>query len=332
MTKTVPGLLVAVAVAVAATIIGQQVPVVGGPVIAVVSGVLLSLRLHGRASLRPGVRFASRYVLQMSVVLLGLGLSISEVAKVGVSSLPVLLGSLAAALGVGLVVGKLFGLDRDLRLLISVGTGICGASAIAATSATIGAAEVDISYAIATIFTFNVAAVLTFPTLGHLLGMSPHGFGLFAGTAVNDLSSVVAAANIFAGASVGYAVIVKLTRTLMIVPITVASAISRHRSSRDDADAPLHVWSIVRRGLPPFLLFFIVAVVVNSILPLPSVLHSHIGVISSFMITVALAAIGLSTDVAGIRRAGVRPLLLGAILWVTVASVSLGLQRLVGVH
>ncbi len=327
-----PGLLLAILIAVLATFAGHVLPVVGGPVIAVVSGALLSLRYHGRAALMPGIRFGAKYVLQLSVVLLGLGLSLQEVSQVGTSSLPVLIGSLAAALIVGLTIGKLLGLDKDLRLLVSVGTGICGASAIAATTATIGAAEVDVSYAIATIFTFNVAAVLTFPTLGHILGMSPHGFGLFAGTAVNDLSSVVAAANIFSTASVGYAVIVKLTRTLMIVPITLATSLSRSRDQADGIKEETKVWALIRRGVPPFLLLFIGAVVLNSTVGVPELVRAHLSSTSSFLITVALASIGLSTNISAIRSTGAKPLLLGAILWVTVAVTSLGLQRLIGVH
>jgi uncharacterized integral membrane protein (TIGR00698 family) len=243
-----------------------------------------------------------------------------------------LLGSLAAALLVGLTVGRLLGLDKDLRLLISVGTGICGASAIAATTATIDADEVDVSYAIATIFTFNVAAVLTFPTLGHALSMNPHSFGLFAGTAVNDLSSVVAAANIFSTASVGYAVIVKLTRTLMIVPITLATSLSRSRGQMQDINRSSQIWRLIRRGVPPFLLFFIGAVALNSTIGVPEIIRAHISSTSSFLITVALASIGLSTNITAIKKTGAKPLVLGAILWVVVAATSLGLQNLVGVH
>ena len=129
----------------------------------------------------------------------------------GQSSLPVLLGTLAVALLGARLLGRALSIDNDLRTLIGVGTGICGASAIAATDAVISASEADVSYAITTIFTFNVIAVLTFPTIGRLLSLSPHSFGLWAGTAVNDMSSVVAASSIFGRGATSFAVVVKLT-------------------------------------------------------------------------------------------------------------------------
>ena len=193
----VPGLLLSIAIAAVATVLGHAAPLIGAPVFAIVIGISLALTRTPTTALRPGLSFASRYVLQGSIIVLGMGLSFRQVFTTGVSSLPVLLGTLAVALiGAGLL-GRALSIDNDLRTLIGVGTGICGASAIAATEAVISASEADVSYAIATIFTFNVIAVLTFPTLGHLLSLSPHGFGLWAGTAINDLSSVVAASSIF---------------------------------------------------------------------------------------------------------------------------------------
>jgi uncharacterized integral membrane protein (TIGR00698 family) len=195
--EAVPGFALTCALAGVATVIGHLVPVVGPPVVAVVGGMIISIFRTPSTALRPGLRFSSKFVLQGSIVILGTGLSIGQVLHTGVSSLPVLLGSLAVALIGAALVGRALSINHDLRTLVGVGTGICGASAIAATDAVISAAEVDVSYAISTIFTFNVVAVLTFPTLGHLLGLSPHSFGLWAGTAINDMSSVVAASSIF---------------------------------------------------------------------------------------------------------------------------------------
>ena len=164
-------------------------------------------------------------------MVLGTGLSFHQVLATGASSLPVLLGTLAVALFGAWSLGRLLSVGRDLRTLIGVGTGIGGgASAIAATNAVISASEADVSYAIATIFTFNVVAVLTFPAIGHLIRLSPHAFGLWAGTAVNDMSSVVAASSIFSKATTSYAVVVKLTRTLMIIPISIALVRRARRS------------------------------------------------------------------------------------------------------
>jgi uncharacterized integral membrane protein (TIGR00698 family) len=298
----------AAAIGVFATLVGMLVPVVGAPVFAVVAGVLLSSPAR-RFSLNVDV--AKGPVLQLSVVLLGAQLSLGEVVSVGAGSLPVMLGTLAVCLLLAWLVGRWLGVPRDLRTLIGVGTGICGASAIAATTPAIKAKSTDVAYAISTIFLFNVAAVIIFPPLGHLLGLSQHAFGLFAGTAVNDTSSVVAAAGAYGPAAVRYAVVVKLVRTLMIIPIVLA--LSGRRS----------VLSLV----PWFLVAFVAVAALHTfgLIPLFSlpILHQ----LALLFIAVALAAVGLSTDVGALRRAGARPLLLGLILWVAVSLTSLGLQH-----
>jgi uncharacterized integral membrane protein (TIGR00698 family) len=302
------GLAAAVAIGVFATLAGMLVPVVGAPVFAVVAGALLSPPAR-RFGWNAGV--AKGPVLQLSVVLLGAQLSLGEVVSVGAGSLPVMLGTLGVCLLLAWLVGRWLGVPRDLRTLIGVGTGICGASAIAATTPAIKAKSTDVAYAISTIFLFNVAAVIIFPPLGHLLGMSQHAFGLFAGTAVNDTSSVVAAAGAYGPAAVQYAVVVKLVRTLMIIPIVMA--LSRRRSSL--------------LLVPWFLVAFVAVAALHTYGLIPAsalpVLHQS----ALLFIAVALAAVGLSTDVAALRRAGARPLLLGLILWVAVSLTSLGLQH-----
>ncbi len=331
--SVIPGLGLAMAVAAVATFLGRLAPVIGAPVIAIVGGIVISVFRQPRQALRPGLTFASRGVLQLSIVVLGTGLSFGQVLTTGTSSLPVLLGSLTVALVGAWLLGRLLSIDTDLKTLIGVGTGICGASAIAATDAVISASEVDVSYAIATIFTFNVAAVLTFPTIGHLLGLSPHAFGLWAGTAVNDLSSVVAASSIFGHGATSYAVVVKLTRTLMIIPISLALGFWRaranvHQNPSASAQPPLH--SRLRKVLPVFIGWFLVAVTINTLGWVPRSWHGTLSQTAQVMITIALAAIGLSTRARDIRKAGFRPLALGAMLWVLVAAASLGLQFLTG--
>ncbi len=351
----VPGLLVCAGIAAVATVLGRLVPVIGAPVCGIVLGVVLGVVLRKRSldvRTQPGVAFASRTVLQLAIVVLGSGLSLAEVARTGLSSLPVLLGTLSLALLAAWGVGRLLGVDGDLRTLIGVGTGICGASAIAATTAVIGAAEADVAYAISTIFAFNVIAVLTYPTLGHLLGLSQHAFGLWAGTAINDTSSVVAAAYTYGLAAGNYGVVVKLTRTLMIIPITIALAVmTRRRESPaaaaaeqapgrqgDDSAADSTAVHPVRRRLrlsqlvPWFLIGFLIAAGLNSLGAVPQGAHSPLSALSLFLITMALSGIGLSTRPRQLRSAGLRPLALGAILWATVGISSLLLQAATGMH
>ena len=324
----VPGVGCAAAVAACATLLGSLAPVVGAPVFAVLFGIAIAVVRKPSERLRPGIAFASKKVLQGSIVLMGLGLSLGQVLSTGARSLPVLLGTLAAALVMAWVAGRMLGVRGDTRTLIGVGTAICGASAIAATDAVIGADEADVSYSIATIFTFNIIAVLLYPALGHVLGLSQHSFGLWAGTAINDLSSVVAAATIYGHASATYGVIVKLTRTLAIIPICVGLAAIRGRPGNDARERPAARRVSLRRIVPVFIVAFVAAVAVNTIGLVPGAWHHGFSDLSTWMITAALAAIGLSTDVNHIRRAGLRPLALGAVLWLTVGLASLGLQAL----
>ncbi len=330
--QIVPGLAVAIALAAIATVLGKLAPIVGAPVFAIVVGIIFaSFRTHS-PKLQPGLSFSSKAILQGSIVVLGTGLSLRQVVSTGTASFPVLLGTLSVALIGAWLAGRALKIPKDLRTLIGVGTGICGASAIAATDAVINAPETDVSYAIATIFTFNILAVLTFPTLGHLMSLAPHAFGLWAGTAVNDMSSVVAAASIFSPAATSYAVIVKLTRTLMIIPITVALAIWRSKITGDPSGRTVKTshFKHIRHIFPMFIGWFLVAVFLNSFGLIPNAWHSRLSTLAQFMITVALGSIGLSTRTDKIKQAGLRPLALGAILWVLVAGTSLILQLLTG--
>jgi uncharacterized integral membrane protein (TIGR00698 family) len=329
--SVVPGLALALGVAGAATVTGQYVPLVGSAVPGALLGVAIAVVVKPGRRLAPGLKWASTVVLQCSVVLLGAQLSLGEVARVGATSLPVMLGTLAVCLGAVWLYGRLLGVPRDLRTLIGVGTGICGGSAIAAVAPVIDAAADDVAYAISTIFLFNIAAVLAFPLLGHLLGLSQQSFGLFAGTAVNDTSSVVATAATYGGAAASHAVVVKLVRTLMIIPVSLGlAALTARRAAPATPAAVTSPAPRVIRLVPWFLAGFVAVAAVNSAGLIPAAAHGPLQHGSVFLVAVALSAIGLSTDLAALRRAGARPLLLGALLWVTVAAASLGLQALTG--
>ncbi len=326
----IAGMLVVVAIAVVATYLGSLVPLVGGPVFGIALGAAIAAFLPTDGAIRAAAAFAGKRVLQVSIVVLGSGLSLAQVAQVGISSLPVMLGTLAVALGGAWLFGRLLGVTGNIRTLIGVGTGICGASAIAATTAVIGAADAEVAYAIGTIFTFNIAAVLLFPTLGHLLGLSQHAFGLWAGTAINDTSSVVAAAFTYGAAAGAYGLVVKLTRTLMIIPITVVLSAMTARRDASETGTTQRLRVPWKRLVPLFLVGFIAASAANSLGLIPVAWHPVLTASASFMITVALTGIGLTTRLATLRAAGLRPLLLGGILWVLVAISSLLLQWATG--
>jgi uncharacterized integral membrane protein (TIGR00698 family) len=270
------------------------------------------------ASLRPGIAFASKQLLQWSIVLLGAHLSLMEIIHGGARSLPVMLGTLVIVLLLAYGVGRALGLDRDIRRLIGIGTAICGGSAIAAVASVIEADQADIAYSLGVVFLFNVVAVLVFPALGHLLKLSQQAFGLWAGTAINDTSSVVAAALAYGRDAGNDAVIVKLTRTTLILPIVLYYGWRRIQHAREGASAI--DWRTI---IPWFILWFLVAAALNSFGLIPTRAQQPLQELALFSITVALAGVGLGTDIQRIRAAGVRPLLLGAILWVAIAASSL---------
>ncbi|HET9060120.1 MAG TPA: putative sulfate exporter family transporter, partial [Acidimicrobiales bacterium] len=327
MAVLVPGAAAAGGTAFAATVLGGLAPVVGAPVLAIAGGMVFAFIRPPSARLRPGLDFVSRYVLQGSVVILGLGLSLGQVMSTGASSLPVMVGTLIAALVVSRLAGRALGLGSDLKLLIGVGTAICGASAIAATDAVISADEADVGYSIATIFFFNVVAVLFYPFVGHLLGLSQKAFGLWAGTAVNDTSSVVAAASAYGRTAASYGVVVKLTRTLAIVPITLAIAAWRGRGAAGTRAPSLRARAATaRKVFPGFIAGFLLAVAANTAGLVPASWHHDLADLATWSITAALASVGLASNVGHVRRAGARPLLLGAILWATVGLTSLAFQ------
>ena len=256
------------------------------------------------------------------------GLSLQQIVAVGRDSLPVMAGTVVVALAGGALLGRLLGIDRDTTTLISVGTGICGASAIAAAAAVIKPKRETIAYAVGTIFTFNIAAVLIFPPLGHLLLLGPESFGLWSGTAVNDTSSVVAAAYAYDPAAGPHAVVVKLARSLMIIPIVLILTALRTRSARSAGSSGGGVSPL--RLVPPFLIGFLIAAGLESLGLIPAAWHSALSELGLFLITAALTGIGLSLRPADLRRAGPRPLLLGGMLWLAVAGASLGLQAITG--
>ncbi len=335
--KTWRGVLFALAVAVPAWLLGKQFEVVGGPVFAILIGMVLALLVPGEKGepLAAGVKFTSKKVLQWAVILLGFGLNLSQIAQVGVTSLPIIVSTIATSLVVSYVLCRALNIPGKISTLIGVGSSICGGSAIAATAPVIEADDEEVVQAISVIFLFNVIAALVFPTLGGALGLTNEGFGLFAGTAVNDTSSVTAAAAAWDGMHPGAntldaATIVKLTRTLAIIPITLALAFWQLRQARRAGGEARSTFSL-RRAFPTFIVFFVLASVATTLFSLPAAVTAPIKELSKFLIVMAMAAIGFNTDLVKLVRTGGKPILMGLCCWVAIACVSLGMQHVLGI-
>ena len=336
--KKLPGTAVCLAIAVPSWLLGKLVPVIGGPVFSILIGMIIALIWTPGETFKPGIGFTSKKVLQSAVVLLGFGLNLSVVLQTGKQSLPIIICTIATSLLVAFAMHKLLHLDSDTCTLIGVGSSICGGSAIAATAPVINADDEKVAQSISVIFFFNVLAALLFPLLGQALGFdtsSGESFGIFAGTAVNDTSSVTATASTWdsmwglGSQTLDKAVTVKLTRTLAIIPITlVLSLMQAKKAGKAQGGFRL------KNAFPMFILWFICASVVTTIctaLGVPSAVFSPLKELSKFFIIMAMAAIGLNSNIVKLVKGGGKPLLLGGCCWISIAAVSLLMQHVMGI-
>ncbi|MFA6008233.1 MAG: YeiH family protein [Candidatus Shapirobacteria bacterium] len=325
------GILACLLIALPSWFLGKAVPVVGGPVFGIAIGMIAAGLLRDKAGYRSGIAFTSKKILQYAIILLGFGMNLSSLVKTGQQSLPIILSTIATSLIVAYILFKTIKIPSNIAVLVGVGSSICGGSAIAATAPIIDADDAQIATSISVIFLFNVVAALIFPTLGGLIGLSDAGFGLFAGTAINDTSSVTAAATAWDGIHLSNtletATIVKLTRTLAIIPITLGLAAYR---SRKMVATPGQSFSI-RKSLPTFILWFIAASILITVFNLPPNLTEFLKDLSKFFIIMAMSAIGLNTDLVKLVKSGGKPILVGFCCWVSISAVSLGMQKIMGI-
>lgn len=267
--KNVKGILLCLVLAIPCWFLGQAVPVVGGPVFGILAGMLITLLLKDKTQFQSGITFVSKKVLQYAVILLGFGLNLSVILETGKQSLPIILATISTSLIIAYVLHRIMHVPGKISTLVGVGSSICGGSAIAATAPVIDADDEEVAQAISVIFFFNMLAALFFPALGALLGFSTtsgEAFGIFAGTAVNDTSSVTAAASTWDSLyqlgtqTLDKAVTVKLTRTLAIIPITLVLAFVRTRKAGSEGKKVEF-----KKIFPMFILYFVLASVITTI-------------------------------------------------------------------
>lgn len=332
------GVFLCFVLALPAYFLGKEFEIIGGPVFAILLGMLLSKFVREKDILKSGITFTSKKVLQYAVILLGFGLNLSTVIAVGATSLPIIISTIATSLITAYIIFKLINIPAKSSILIGVGSSICGGSAIAATAPVIDANHKEIAQAISVIFLFNIIAALIFPTLGNFLGLSDHGFAIFAGTAVNDTSSVTAAASSWDSMVLTGATIVKLTRTLAIIPITLVLGFYQAKKASGQNKAS------IKSAFPMFILYFIIASIITTFLnyfmdrnifsaEISSAILSFFALMkffSKYFIIMAMGAIGLHTDIVDLIKNGGRPIIMGFCCWVAIACVSLLVQHLLG--
>lgn len=341
------GILLCLCISVPSWFLGKLVPVVGGPVFAIIAGMILTLIIKDKSSFHGGIAFTSKKILQYAVILLGFGLDLSTILKTGKQSLPVIVSTITVSLAVSFVLHRLMKVPSKISTLVGVGSSICGGSAIAATAPVIDADDEEIAQSISVIFLFNVVAALIFPTLGGILGLSNEGFGLFAGTAVNDTSSVTAAASAWDGIhgsnTLDTATIVKLTRTLAIIPITLTLAFVRLSKEKKNASSGGEEKKVdLKKIFPMFILYFVIASVITTVvasvfegnrsaLDAADSVFGFMKSLSKFFIIMAMSAIGMNTNIVKLVKTGGKPIFMGFCCWVAISAVSLVMQRVLGI-
>jgi uncharacterized integral membrane protein (TIGR00698 family) len=325
---TLPGLLLASAVAVSAYVV-RQLPGMAtfSPLIlAIVIGIAFHNLVGTPLSAKPGVSFSLRRVLRIAIILLGLQLTISQVIEVGGRGIGIIAATLVATFAFTVWMGRVLGVDRKLAQLIAAGTSICGASAVIATNTVTNAHDEDVAYAVACVTVFGSVAMFTYPLLPGILHLDPHAFGLWSGASIHEIAQVVAAA-FQGGQKAGeFGTIAKLSRVMLLAPVVITLGLTARRSKGDPAANA----SSARPPMPWFVLGFVALVGVNSLIAIPAEEKIWIAAVTTFLLSVALAAMGLETDIRKLAAKGVRPALLGALAFLFIASFSLVLIKLVG--
>lgn len=335
--KYLSGVLISLILAAISLYLGEQIPSVGGPVLALLLGMLINFLFKPNIGLGPGLDFTSKKLLKFAIILLGFSLNIGQILEVGKISLVVMVFTLASAFGFGYIFGKLFKMDWRLSSLISAGTGICGGSAVAALSPVIEAEDSQVAYAISATFIFDIAMILLFPIMGRCLELSDMAYGLWTGTAVNDTSSVVAAGYAYSDAAGKFATIVKLTRTLSILPTVIIFSFITHRKKEKVGREKYHGHKALGKQtisfkeiFPYFIVLFVVASIINSTGFISPGLNLILSRTSKFIMVMALGAIGLKTNLREIKNSGFYPMIHGFIISAIVVIVSLGVQIMLG--
>lgn len=338
MKKNLSGILVCLIIAIPSWLLGKIFPVIGGAVIAIIAGMIVTMFWNDKGKAEAGIKWTSKIILQTAVVLLGFGMNLGVIFQTGKQSLPIIICTITTSLVIARILRRALKVPVNTSILVGVGSSICGGSAIAATAPVIDADDDEIAQSIAVIFFFNVLAAIFFPMLGKAIGFDTvHGdaFGIFAGTAINDTSSVTAAASTWdsmwnlGSETLNKAVTVKLTRTLAIIPITLGLSLIRAKKSAKEEKKTTKF--SLKRAFPMFILYFVIAAIITTVCVHMGVdveVFQPIKELSKFMIVMAMAAIGLNSNVIQLIKTGGKPIVVGASCWCGITIVSLIMQHI----
>ncbi|QRZ15836.1 YeiH family putative sulfate export transporter [Paracoccus methylovorus] len=317
-----PGLGLTFGIAVVATAAQRLsgIPALSPLVVAMVLGMALRNLFGTPEAARPGIGFTLRRVLRFAIVLLGFQLTLEQLRAVGLPGLAVISVTLAATFVFTKWAGKALGVEARLAELIAAGTSVCGASAVIATNTVTRGSDEDVAYAIACVTVFGSLSMLAMPILGGMMAMAPAHYGIWIGATIHEVAQVVGAGFQHGAESGQAATVAKLSRVMLLAPLILTlGALARRRGGKAQGSAPA----------PWFVLGFIAVVLLNSALPLPEALQVEVVDLTAFLLTMALAAMGLETDIRKLQAKGMRPLALGALAWLFISTLGLGLVALI---
>jgi len=315
--RFLPGLGVVAVITVLATLLQRVLGIAAlSPlVVALLLGIGWRVFVGNSDAMQPGIRLAMKPLLRLAIVFLGLQVTLNEVAGLGWRGLLAVATTLIATFAFTCLLGRILGIDRRLAQLIAAGTSVCGASAVLACNTVTRGSDEDVAYAIACVTLFGTLAMLLGPMATGLLELAPRTYGIWAGTTIHEVAQVVGAA--FAlGDEAGHAgMIAKLTRVVLLAPLILSLGVLQRREDNSQGQVPV----------PWFVFGFIGMMMFNSLIDLPPALHAAMKTMTALMLTAALAAMGMETDLRKLRLKGLRPLLLGALAWIFIAALGLAL-------
>lgn len=318
-----PGLLACAGIGLIAYLL-RMLPGLGNfspMIIAIALGIIFGNTFGISAGFRPGIAFSMRRLLRAAIVLLGLQLTFFQVADTGLRGVAIIVVVVTSTFFFTLAVGRLIGADERLTRLIAAGTSICGASAVAAANSVVAADDEDVAYAVACVTVFGSIAMFGYPLIEHLLVLAPRDYGLWAGSSIHEIAQVVAATFTVGHEAGEFGTVAKLTRVMTLAPMVFLMAMLALRRSGGAAGR-------AKAPFPWFVVGFVAMVGVNSLITIHPTIRQETSVLSTFLLTMALAAMGLETNIAKLRARGVRPALLGAIASLFIAGLSLTLIKL----
>jgi uncharacterized integral membrane protein (TIGR00698 family) len=294
-------------------------------ILALLLGLGFNVLIGTPENCRAGTGFAARSLLRLAIALLGLQLALSKLIDLGWAGAVIVLAVVPATFLFTLLAGRLLGVPRELRCLIAFGTSICGASAVMAGNTVVRGSEDEAAYGVACVTIFGTVAMLLYPLTPGLLHLDPHQFGLWAGASIHEIGQAVAAGYQNGAASGETATLAKLSRVLLLAPVVLSVGLVIARSARREADGQQSGFS--RVPMPWFIFAFLGLAAINSLGVIPVAVQQHAPDVTSFLMTLALAAMGLNTDGAKLLRRGWRPLLLGCLASLFISGFSYALVR-----